>query len=237
MSKIYFFRHAQASYGAVNYDKLSLKGEQQSAALGKHFAEQSIRFDRIFVGPLERQKHTLNIVREMYKQQDLTLPNPIVLPELKEHHGFQATKKALPEFISSVPLLRRLQSEVDENPALQRRNSLLMSQYFIEEWAEGRVEVAGFESWKMFRENVTKGLTTILDATEKGETVGVFTSGGTISAIIANVLNLKEERKVAAMNFSIRNTSFSTLLYSENKLNLMSLNELPHLSGDMVTFV
>ena len=52
MSKIYFFRHAQASYGAVNYDQLSAKGEQQSAVLGQYlvdndFAKQNIDSDLI----------------------------------------------------------------------------------------------------------------------------------------------------------------------------------------------
>ena len=34
MSKIYFFRHAQASLGSDNYDVLSEKGELQALELG-----------------------------------------------------------------------------------------------------------------------------------------------------------------------------------------------------------
>ncbi|NJN78142.1 MAG: histidine phosphatase family protein [Saprospiraceae bacterium] len=209
MSKLYFFRHAQASYGAENYDKLSPKGELQSAELGKHLAEKQIRFDKIFVGPLERQQHTLSIVNQIYSDKNLILPTPIILPELKEHHGFQATKKvAKPNSIRST--LQNLQSEIEQNPKLHKRNSLLMFQYFIEEWAMGNIEVEGFESWKTFREKVDLALNTILKATEKSENIGIFTSGGTISAIIATALNMQDEQKVAAMNFSIRNTSFST---------------------------
>jgi len=66
MSKIYFFRHAQASYLADNYDKLSEKGEAQSAELGKYLVSKNMQFDKIFVGPLERQKHTCEIVSDIF---------------------------------------------------------------------------------------------------------------------------------------------------------------------------
>ena len=45
MSKFYFFRHAQASFGSANYDVLSPKGEEQSAILGKYLVSKT--FDLI----------------------------------------------------------------------------------------------------------------------------------------------------------------------------------------------
>jgi len=77
----------------------------------------------------------------------------------------------------------------------------------------------------------------ILESTDKGETIGTFTSGGTISAITAEALGIKEERKVATMNFSVRNTSFTSFFFSQNNFNLLSFNELPHLEKEMITFV
>ena len=56
MSKLYFFRHGQASLGADNYDVLSPKGKAQSLKLGEYLVEKNIRFDRVFVGPLDRQR-------------------------------------------------------------------------------------------------------------------------------------------------------------------------------------
>ena len=64
-----------------------------------------------------------------------------------------------------------------------------------------------------------------------------FSSGGTISSIIGEVLQLNDEIKIADLNFSVRNTSYSTLLYSNDEINLLSFNELPHLKEDMITFV
>ena len=38
MSELYLVRHAQASFGADNYDQLSDHGHQQSRWLGRHGA-------------------------------------------------------------------------------------------------------------------------------------------------------------------------------------------------------
>ena len=42
MSKIYLFRHAQASIGKANYDVLSPKGELQAAELGKFLCKEKL---------------------------------------------------------------------------------------------------------------------------------------------------------------------------------------------------
>lgn len=237
MSKIYLFRHAQASFGAANYDQLSPKGELQSAALGKYLVEKKVKFDKLFVGPLRRQQHTFEIVKSVYDKHNMDLPTPVMLPELVEHDGFKATRIGLPKMTEKVPFLQELQAEIDENPTLKRRNSLLMFEYFMNEWVDGKVAVEGLETWKTFREKVDKGVDIILENTKKGEQVGAFTSGGTISAIVGTALSVGDEKRIAALNFSILNTSFSTFLYSNEKFNLLSVNELPHLEGDMVTFV
>ena len=70
MSKIYLFRHAQASIGKANYDVLSPKGESQAAELGKFLCEEKLVFDKVYVGRLaRRQKHTQEIVAEQYNRK------------------------------------------------------------------------------------------------------------------------------------------------------------------------
>jgi broad specificity phosphatase PhoE len=104
-------------------------------------------------------------------------------------------------------------------------------------WAKDKIFVNGVIPWKDFRNNVKKGLTIILKNTKNNQKIGVFTSGGTISSITAESLNINDELKIADLNFSIRNTSFTTFLYSKETFNLLSFNELPHLEKDMITFV
>jgi len=218
MSKLFFFRHAQASYGAANYDQLSPLGEQQSAELGKYLVNKDFHFDKIFVGPLKRQQHTFQIVADIFSKNNKPIPNPVFLEELKEHKGPEASRKVLPELMKTNPQVKKWYDEIEENPKLMKRNSLLSFQYFMDEWALGKVHAEGIESWE-------------------GENIGAFTSGGTISAITAEALNIQDETRVAAMNFSIRNTSFTNFLFSKNQFNLLSFNELPHLEKEMITFV
>ncbi|RMG86828.1 MAG: histidine phosphatase family protein [Bacteroidetes bacterium] len=237
MSQIIFFRHAQASYLSDDYDQLSPKGEQQARALGAYLVAEHILFDKVYVGPLKRQKHTFEIVADLYARHGLPMPDPAFLPELREHSGPEALRIALPQLINDHPKIREWQAAAQANPALRKRNALLSFQYFMEIWAEGKIEVPGVESWAAFRQNVRKGLHKILAETGRGEQVGAFTSGGTISAISAEALSIADEKRVTAINFSIRNTSFSTFLYARTQFNLLSLNEIPHLPKDLITFV
>jgi len=237
MSKLYFFRHGQASLGADNYDVLSPKGREQAKRLGEHLAKEGISFDRVFVGPLERQRDTYSSVKKCYEDQQLSFPEALEIQGLKEHHGIEAMKIALPNLMETDAYLKKLSLSSQQNPSLAMRNGMLGFQYFLGKWAEGHFSVAGIPSWKSFREEVREGLKEILNTTQKGENIALFTSGGTISAITAECLGLPTEKSVAELNFSIRNTSFTTFLRTEEKFNLLAFNELPHLKKDMITFV
>jgi broad specificity phosphatase PhoE len=237
MSKLFFFRHGQASLGAENYDVLSDKGIRQSQLLGEHLLNENISFDKIFVGPLERQKNTFNAVKECYAAQGIILPSPKIINGLKEHNGIEIMKTALPDLIKTDPYLIALEKSSKDDNKKTMRNTMLGFQYFLGEWAEGNITVKGMPTWKQFRKEVKEGLGEVLNATAKGENIGIFSSGGTISAITAECLGLTTEKAVAELNFSIRNTSFSTFLYTNQKFNLLSFNELPHLKKDMITFV
>ena len=237
MSKLFFFRHAQASYGAANYDQLSEKGIEQSAILGKHLVDKGFQFDRVYVGTLERQKHTFEIVKEIYEKNNKTFPKPIYLEALREHQGPKASTLALEKLKETVPQVKQWMDEIEANPALTHRNRILYFQYFMNEWTSGNIEIDEVQSWKKFRDVVRAGLKQILNQTQKGENIAAFTSGGTISSIVAESLNMQDEYQIATLNFSIRNTSYSSFLYSNKQFNLLSVNELPHLEGEMVTFV
>ncbi len=236
MSKIYFFRHAQASFGADNYDALSEKGIEQTVLLGKYLVDKKFKFDKIFVGPLERQKHTYEIVKEIFNKNNLSIPDPIIVDGLREHVGHTALDKILPQLKETAPF-KEMIAKMQANPKRARANRLLMFQYFMNEWVEGKIEVEGVVSWKDFRKNVKEGLQYILDSTGSGEQNTAFTSGGTISSITAESLKIMDEKTVAALNFSIRNTSYSSFFYSKGRFNLLGLNEIPHLPEEMVTFV
>ena len=237
MSKIYFFRHAQASLGSDNYDVLSKKGELQAQELGKYIVDKKYKFDKIYVGELTRQQHTCKIVSEVYKKNNLTFPKAIILTGLNEHQATEAMKIEIPKMIVSDPFIKKLWKEIESDPKKKNGNLMLGFEYFFNLWVEDQIKVDGIIPWKDFRENVRNALKIILDNTKKSQNIGVFTSGGTISSISAESLKLSDEKKIAGLNFSIRNTSFTSFLFSKNQFNLLSFNELPHLEEEMITFV
>ena len=237
MSKLYFFRHAQASYLAKDYDQLSPKGEEQSVLLGQYLANKHVFFDKIYIGPLKRQLQTYSKVAAVFEAQNLSIPSPQILTGLKEHSGPEAVKLAYSDLVKKFPVIEDLTQEIKEDPSKMKRNSIMIFRYFMEVWAGGEIEVENIEPWLTFRQEVKLALAEILKNTDKGETIGVFTSGGTISSILAEALHLKEEKSIADINFSVRNTSFSTFLFANQNFNLLSFNEIPHLESEMVTFV
>ena len=58
MPVVLLVRHAQASFGTADYDRLSELGRQQSRWLGEYFATRSLRPYRVMAGTLRRQRDT-----------------------------------------------------------------------------------------------------------------------------------------------------------------------------------
>lgn len=237
MSKLYFFRHGQASLGADNYDMLSDKGKLQAEHLGTYLLSQKLHFDKIYVGPLTRQIDTYQQVKQVYQKRHSSLPESRQIVGLREHQGIEAMKIALPELVKTDDYLKSLQADSKKNPANTLRNTMKSFHYFLGEWAKGNIVVDGVRKWATFREETRQALTQILENTERGETIGVFSSGGTISAITAECLGLPNQKSVTELNFSIRNTAITSFLFSNDQFNLLTFNELPHLEGSMVTFI
>ena len=237
MSKIYFFRHAQASLGSDNYDVLSKKGEVQAHELGKYLVIKKYKFDKIYVGNLRRQQHTFEIILKEYNKKNLPIPDPIVLNGLNEHQATEAMKSEIPNMIKSDPFIKSLWEEIELNPDNKKEKLMLGFKYFLNLWVKNKIIVEGIVPWKDFRKNVRNALNTILKNTKKNQNIGVFSSGGTISSITAESLKINDELKIADLNFSIRNTSFTSFYHNKEKFNLLSFNEIPHLDKNMITFV
>src|SRR5574338_803881 len=62
MAELYLVRHGQASFGADNYDQLSLLGREQGQLLGEYFAEREIVFDHVLLGTMNRHRQTAEAI-------------------------------------------------------------------------------------------------------------------------------------------------------------------------------
>ena len=238
MSKIFLIRHGQASYLSDDYDKLSDKGVLQSIALGRYFLDNNIQFSKIFIGKLNRHQQTFDGFANAFEAKSIALPKPIYLEELNEHQAPEALTLAYDDFINQYDEAKMLVKEFNREPNLKRRNSIKIFELFMREYVSGRFpfEHESIQSWSNFRAQTKKGIANVLENIDKGETIGIFTSGGTKSSIIGDSLGVTDE-KISELNLAFRNASFSQLLFSENRLNVLSLNETPHLSEELITFV
>ena len=237
MSKLYFFRHGQASINSDNYDKLSQKGVKQAQLLGHYLIKENIRFDRVFCGPLVRQLETEREVRKVYQTHQQSYPEATVLQGLKEHTGMDVLKNNYSALLKKHSFLQELQHKSIENPALKQQYYMEAFGYFMQKWALNALELDGIPLWQDFRRAVGAALKTLLAATEKGETVGVFSSGGTISAILAESLGMEKEDRIAELNYSVRNASVSQFLYSAPRFSLLEFNAVHFLPKELITFV
>ena len=238
MSKIFLIRHGQASFLEEEYDNLSGKGIEQSKALGNFFYENEVVFDKIFAGNLKRHQQTYKAYKEPFTNNGINLPEPIYLKELNEHQALEAFKLAFKEFVQTNSDAAKFYKEMKRKPNLRQKNYIKLFGLFFKEFVDGNYPLNGHpvQSWSDFRMQTKIGINAILKNSNAGETIGVFTSGGTKSAIIGDCLELKEQ-KILELNMAIRNSSFSQMRLSKTKLHVLSLNEIPHLSKELITFV
>ncbi len=238
MARVLYIRHAQASYMAADYDQLSELGYKQSSVLGEYMVGQKIKLDRIYVGPLKRHHQTYSKVLEAYNAAGVILPNPEYIDELVEHQGPEVLHELKAQLIEKYPHLAKYKSGSNGS---SKKNALKIFSYFMQKWATDTMGISHpphLQKWADFKTIVHSGIDKMIaDDTNKGKTIACFTSGGTISAIMGYALNLKDDAKMIGVNGIIRNTSINEFYFSEGKMNLLAINQVPHLPSGMQTFI
>ena len=97
MARLLLVRHGQASYGEVDYDRLSTRGKEQARAIGTHLSRSTI--DALYSGPLRRQTETAAFAREAAPG----LPEPATVAELAEYPGFDMMNQLIPKLVAEDP--------------------------------------------------------------------------------------------------------------------------------------
>jgi broad specificity phosphatase PhoE len=211
MVEILLVRHAQASYGAESYDRLSELGWRQARWLGEYFAERGVAFDRVVRGSLRRHAETLAGIGEGFgrgleSQEDPRLDEYDSLALLRAHTGSEA-----------------LQGK-------DRRAHFRALREAMYAWADGRLAPppagAAHESFAEFRARVLAALGA-LRARGEGRIL-VVSSGGPIATMIAEVLKMPA-RGMVDLNLQARNTGITELRAGERAIHCVSFNNIPHL--------
>ncbi|MES2820058.1 MAG: histidine phosphatase family protein [Pseudomonadota bacterium] len=235
MGSIYLIRHGQASFGADDYDVLSPLGIRQAEVLGSHLSQLGLRFDRCLSGNLRRQQHTATTALAQFGVDPAAPPALEIDPAFNEFAADEVIRAHLPDLLAVEPdALHILRNAADHRADFQRLFALVISR-----WVSGEHEKEGLLSWQGFLDQVQGGLQRVLSQAGNHDRIAIFTSGGTISALLQLIIGLPVI-KAFELNWQIVNTSLSCLKFRGNEVALASFNSHVHLqllkAPELITF-
>ncbi|MHA3916408.1 histidine phosphatase family protein [Halovulum sp. GXIMD14793] len=205
MGELVLVRHAQASFGTEDYDRLSPLGLQQADWLGAYFNAHDLQFDRVLRGDLRRHRETASGIASRH-----SLPEVEVDPRLNEFHYDGLEKRYLAATGTDAPS--------------GRPDFLQLFPQLLTSWETGELDGAG-ESYAEFQARIHAALD---DALDPGKTVLVVTSGGVIGVAIRRALNLSPEA-TADVILCTHNASVHRFIWEGDRLRLALFNACPHL--------
>ena len=224
MGSIYLIRHGQASFGADDYDVLSPLGVRQAEVLGDHLAQLGISLDRCLSGSLRRQQHTATAAMQRCVAAGLSAPELEIDPAFNEFDAEAVIRNLLPAMLPEEPdALAIMRNPKDNRAAFQHLFARI-----IRRWVSGEYDQPEHASWQGFVDTVQGGLQRLLDRAERGHNIAVFTSGGTITALLHLLTGVPAD-KAFELNWQIVNTSLSRLQFRGSETTLASFNSRVHL--------
>lgn len=211
MRELVLLRHAQASFGAADYDVLSDLGHRQSLALGEALAMQGLRPDHLWIGAQRRHRETLEGVAQ----------------GLGVDPGQARTHSGLNEFDFTGLLNARYRGQ-DRPRGLHddRATHFRELRDTVLAWQRGEIEDPP-ETWADFTARVRDARAAML--AEEGTTLAV-SSGGAIGRMVADVLEAPEAQMIH-LQLQIRNCAVARFIGGRARDYLAGFNETPHITA------
>lgn len=235
MGSIYLIRHGQASFGADDYDVLSPTGIRQAEILGAHLAELGVSFDRCLSGDLRRQQHTAQAAMAPLKAAGQVTPTLEIDAAFNEFDADAVIRALLPAMLPDEPEALHVLRNAPQNRAeFQRLFALIVNR-----WLSGNYDTPRLQSWLGFLEQVQAGLHRVLDTAGSKDRIAIFTSGGTIAALL-HLITQMPAQQAFELNWQIVNTSLNQLKFRGREVALASFNSHVHLqllkTPEMITY-
>ena len=212
MPELWLIRHAQASFGAADYDKLSDLGHEQSRALGAALKALGARPDAAFIGAQRRHRETWEGINTALGHATA----PGVLP------GFN-------EFDFGGLLNARYLGK--ERPATLHTDRVLHFKTLREtvlEWQRGEI-LDPPEPFETFASRVRDARAQALAG--DAEQVIVVTSGGAIGQTVAEVMGAPADAMIR-LQLQIKNCSLCRIVVTPRGDHLNTFNETPHITAE-----
>lgn len=233
MGTLFLIRHGQASYGEVDYDRLSVRGQEQARAVGAWLAKAKL--DAVYAGPLVRQQQTIGVATEAARALGATVPAPETLAELAEYPAFEMLQHLVPRLVAEDPKFAQLTSAPTPR-LLDEAFHTILGRWSRDEWF-----VDGVERVHEFVGRVRTGIDRVVRAAGSGKRIACVTSAGPIGVAVGLTFGIPEARMVRT-SVVIRNASITELRFrSENfdwqpdQLSLVTFNVTAHLPDELNT--
>jgi broad specificity phosphatase PhoE len=219
MGAIYLIRHAQASFGRSDYDRLSPQGEQQAVLLGKALAERGVKPHAVLSGSMRRHRRTAELTLAA-----AGLDDPVEVDQgYDEFDHDQVIVAHKPAYKRRAVLLADLARTGHPQRAFQE-----MFTAATERWIQGGDGYT--ESFQAFCDRVDSAVRRTAERLGKGETAVVFTSGGPIAAAVSRILTATDDLWPRLNPVTI-NTAITKVVSGRSGLTMVSYNEHAHLDS------
>jgi broad specificity phosphatase PhoE len=220
-ARLWLVRHAQASFGSDDYDRLSERGEQQAERLARWLAaDTNLEFAHVVAGTLRRHQQTLAPIAQAFAAGGRALPTPHQDPDWNEFQH-DAVIRA---WATRNPQDARL---VAAHNASDRPTIHALLAAALHAWAAGELDGDVPETWTGFGARVARARAR-LDAL-RGRIL-VISSGGPIARCAQHALGCDAQRAVK-LNLALRNTAVSEFRCAGEEWDMAIWNMLPHLPG------
>ncbi len=213
MSMIFHLvRHAQASFGAADYDNLSPLGHRQSEALGAAMAAQGIRPDKVFIGAQKRHRQT-------WEGMAMGLGceiEPIVLPGFNEFDF----KGLLDARFASEPTPEGVHSD--------RRTHFRKLRETVLMWQRDEIDHPP-ERFFDFAARVREARHVV--GASGAQTPIAVSSGGAIGQSVAEVMGAPADQMIA-LQLQVKNCAVARFVIASTGTWLHGFNETPHIDAE-----
>jgi broad specificity phosphatase PhoE len=222
-------RHAQASFGAADYDVLSPIGIEQAAALAADLARRGVRVDRVVSGSLARQRDTAAPIAAAAG----------VRATVDSRWDEYATDAILARYSDTA--LRLGDREAD--PRGPRPLAGMSSREFQDVlerallgWIAAGDDEPAQETWPAFAARAGAALDDVVNDLGRGETALVCTSGGVLAALCVLLFELPPSALVAFNRVAV-NAAVTRVISGRAGTRLVSFNEHSHLEQEGRTLI
>jgi broad specificity phosphatase PhoE len=226
MPTVLLIRHAQASFGAADYDVLSDRGHAQVEALHRSLAHRGIVADRVVSGDLRRQRDT---ARPWSEGADGT-------PSVDERWNELDNDDVLSAHSELQTRLERRPG--DTAPPLSSRDFQVVFDQALQRWVDAGAASPARQTWPDFLAKVNTALDDLAAGLGSGQTGLAFSSSGVIAALAASLIGLPDQAFVPLNRVAV-NTSITKVIVGSRGKTLVSYNEHSHLEDagrDLVTY-